>query len=116
MSTDSTTPTTEPNSTIHHTDLTTFKLDLIAVCARLETSRGHVHGLAIKDGVEEIRSEEINHGRVYPNLDDLDSLGLIEKHEQEVDARTNAYTVTPRGFQLLAERRDHLARAVDGGA
>jgi len=116
MSTDSTTPTDPETHRIHHTDLTTFKIDLLVVCARLEQSIPHVKGLAIKEGLADIRDEEINHGRLYPNLDDLDDLGMIEKRAQEIDDRTNSYRVTQAGFRLLAERRDHIAVAVDGGA
>lgn len=115
MSTDSTTTTTETNST-HHTDLTTFQIDLLTVTARLEGSMAAVKGLAIKEGVSDIRDEEINHGRLYQNLDELDEKGLIEKRERMIDDRTNAYRVTKEGFRLLDARRAHLAIALDGGA
>ncbi|WP_200531933.1 helix-turn-helix transcriptional regulator [Halorubrum sp. LN27] len=116
MSTDSTTPTDTETHRIRHTDLTAFHFDLLAVCARLEAGLDNVHGLAIKDGLQDIHGEEINHGRLYPNLDELDEKGLIEKRAQEIDARTNAYRVTKEGFRLLDQRRFHLASAVDGGA
>lgn len=114
MSTDSTQLTTETNSRIHHTDLTAFKIDCLAVTARLESSNAVAYGLAIKRGLEDIYGEDVNHGRLYPNLDELTDAGLVEKGE--IDDRTNSYRVTERGFRLLAERRDHLSVAVDGGA
>ena len=114
MSTDSTQPTTETTSTLDHTDLTAFQVDMLAVAARLETSIDRVYGLAIKRGLEDIHGEEINHGRLYPNLDDLTDEGLVEKGE--IDDRTNSYRVTQEGFRLLDQRRFHLASAVDGGA
>jgi DNA-binding PadR family transcriptional regulator len=117
MSSDSTTPTTDPEThRIRHTDLTAFQIDILAVCARLEPSLDNVKGLAIKDGLSDVRGEEINHGRLYPNLDELDAKGLIHKREAAVDNRTNSYRVTREGFRVLDERRDHIARATDGGA
>lgn len=113
MSTDSTQPTTETTSTIDHTDLTAFQVDVLAVAARLESAIDEVYGLAIKRGLEDIHGEEINHGRLYPNLDELTDAGLVEKGE--IDARTNSYRVTERGFRLLQQRRDHLSIAIDGG-
>ncbi|QKG91670.1 helix-turn-helix transcriptional regulator [Halorubrum salinarum] len=116
MSSDSTTPTTDPEThRIHHTDLTMFQIDILAVCARLEVALDRdVHGLAIKDGLSDVRDEKIKHGRLYPNLDDLAGKGLIEKGK--IDDRTNSYRVTQEGFRVLDGRRDHLARAIDGGA
>lgn len=116
MSTDSTQPTTETNSTIHHTDLTAFQIDMLAVTARLETSLENVHGLAIKEGLQDIHDSEVSHGRIYPNLDEMDEMGLVEKEPQSIDARTNSYRVTKEGFRVLDQRRFHLASAVDGGA
>ena len=116
MSTDSTTPTDTETHRIHHTDLTAFQIDLLAVTARLEASLEKVKGLAIKDGLQDIHGEEINHGRLYPNLDELDAKGLIEKQAMAIDNRTNSYRVTQEGFRLLDQRRFHLASAVDGGA
>ncbi|SFR54987.1 PadR family transcriptional regulator [Halorubrum sodomense] len=115
MSSDSTTPTTDPEThRIRHTDLTMFQIDLLAVCARLESSLGEVKGLAIKDGLEDVIEKPVNHGRLYPNLDELATKGLIEKGK--IDDRSNFYRVTEEGFRVLDERRDHIARAIDGGA
>ncbi|ELZ38996.1 helix-turn-helix transcriptional regulator [Halorubrum tebenquichense] len=111
-----TSDTSETNSTLHHTDLSAFQIDLLTVCARLEQSKTNVKGLAIKEGLQDIYGEEINHGRLYPNLDELADEGLIGKDEKKIDDRTNSYRVTSRGFELLAQRRDHLTAAVDGGA
>ena len=114
MSSDSTTPTTDPEThRIRHTDLTMFQIDILAVCARLESSLGEVKGLAIKDGLEDVIGKSVNHGRLYPNLDELAAKGLIEKGK--IDDRSNFYRVTEEGFRVLDERRDHIARAIDGG-
>jgi DNA-binding MarR family transcriptional regulator len=114
MSTESQQTTdSETTSTLDHTDLTAFQVDVLAVTARLEGAVDQVYGLAIKRGLEDIRDQDINHGTLYPNLDDLVEDGLIEKGE--IDARTNSYRVTREGFRLLQQRRDHLSIAIDGG-
>ena len=114
MSTDSTTPTDPETHRIRHTDLTMFQIDTLAVCARLEAALGEVKGLRIKDGLEDVIGQSVNHGRLYPNLDELATKGLIEKGK--IDDRSNSYRVTQEGFRVLDERRDHISRAVDGGA
>jgi DNA-binding PadR family transcriptional regulator len=47
-------------------DLTTFQHNILAILA--EESRD---GLAIKRELESYYGSEVNHGRLYPNLDDL---------------------------------------------
>ena len=91
-------------------DLTGFQRDLLYVIAGLDEP----HGLAIKEELEEYYEKEIHHGRLYPNLDELAAKGLIEKGK--INDRSNCYRVTEEGFRVLDERRDHIARAVDGGA
>lgn len=49
-------------------------------------------------------SKEIQHGRLYPNLDTLVDKGLVEKEQK--DGRTNAYALTRRGRRELKARRD----------
>ena len=88
---------------------------MLAVTARLETSLENVHGLAIKESLEDIRGEEVNPGRLYPNLDELAGMGILEKEAQSIDGRTNSYRVTVEGFRLLDARRIHIEGAVDGG-
>ena len=60
------------------------------------------HGLAIADELAEYYTKEIQHGRLYPNLDTLVDKGLVEK-EQE-DGRTNSYSLTGRGRRELKAR------------
>jgi DNA-binding PadR family transcriptional regulator len=62
------------------------------------------HGLAIKGELEDYYGTEINHGRLYPNLDELVEKGLIEKSEK--DGRTNVYTVTQRGRREIDAREE----------
>ncbi|MFB6199187.1 MAG: helix-turn-helix transcriptional regulator, partial [Halobacteriaceae archaeon] len=47
---------------------------------------------------------EINHGRLYPNLDALVDKGLVSKGE--IDKRTNSYSITSRGKQEIESRRE----------
>ncbi|MCD2199269.1 MULTISPECIES: PadR family transcriptional regulator [unclassified Halobacterium] len=80
-------------------DLTGFQRDLLVVTAGLEDP----NGLDIKDELEQYYESDINHGRLYPNLDTLVEKGLIEKGQH--DERTNEYGVTPRGDRELRARR-----------
>ena len=84
-------------------DLTAFQRDLLYVIAGLDTD-SPPHGLAIKEEIETHYSQEINHGRLYPNLDQLVNMGLVEKGE--IDQRTNSYTLTDRGHREIEDRRE----------
>ncbi|ELY83440.1 PadR family transcriptional regulator [Natrinema gari] len=87
-------------------DLTAFQRDILYVIA----GRDEPHGLAIKDELEGYYENEINHGRLYPNLDDVVDKGLVEKGE--ADKRTNYYTITARGQRELEARRECEAQYV----
>ena len=87
-------------------DLTGFQRDLLYVIAGLDEP----HGLAIKDELENYYEGDVNHGRLYPNLDTLVEKGLIEKGE--LDRRTNFYTLTKRGRRELDARNDWEAQYV----
>ncbi|MFB6269234.1 MAG: helix-turn-helix transcriptional regulator [Halobacterium sp.] len=80
-------------------DLTGFQRDLLVVTAGLDEP----NGLDIKDELEQYYESDINHGRLYPNLDELVDKGLLEKGQQ--DERTNEYAVTARGDRELRARR-----------
>ena len=81
-------------------DLTGFQRDLLTVIGGLDSP----HGLMIKEELETYYETEINHGRLYPNLDSLVEKGLIEKGQK--DRRTNVYTLTQRGHRELEARRE----------
>ncbi|PSQ61480.1 MAG: PadR family transcriptional regulator [Halobacteriales archaeon SW_9_67_25] len=81
-------------------DLTGFQRDLLVVIAGLDEP----HGLAIKDELEEYYESEVNHGRLYPNLDELVEKGLVEKGQK--DRRTNVYHLTQRGDRELSARQE----------
>ncbi|WP_353633359.1 PadR family transcriptional regulator (plasmid) [Halobacterium sp. NMX12-1] len=88
-------------------DLTGFQRDILYVIAGLEQP----HGLAVKDELEDYYEQEINHGRIYPNLDDLVDKGLVEK--SELDERTNSYTLTGHGEREITARRNWETQYVD---
>ncbi|WP_082224512.1 PadR family transcriptional regulator [Halolamina rubra] len=92
----------------HATDLTAFQRDILAILA--EEAR---YGLAIKEALQEYMDEEVNHGRLYPNLDELVDDGLVEK--SELDKRTNLYELTTDGAHVLRNHVQWLGRAFDGG-
>lgn len=81
-------------------DLTGFQRDILYIIAGSEDP----HGLAIKNELDEYYNSEVNHGRLYPNLDTLVKRGLVEKGQ--LDARTNVYTLTKRGRREIDARRE----------
>jgi len=78
-------------------ELTAFQQNILTILA--EEPR---YGLAIKRELESYYDSEVNHGRLYPNLDDLVELGLVEK--SELDKRTNQYALTDEGYQVLLDQ------------
>ncbi len=83
----------------HMQDLTGFQRDCLYVIAGLD----HPKGLAIKSELDDYYGSEINHGRLYPNLDELVEKGLVTKGS--IDDRTNSYDLTRRGERELESRR-----------
>lgn len=81
-------------------DLTRFQYDILGALANAEDSTRY--GLGLKDDLEQRYDLEVNHGRLYPNLDDLVAAGLVAKGS--IDKRTNSYTLTADGTRALASR------------
>ena len=81
-------------------DLTGFQRDLLYIISGLEEP----HGLAVKDKIEDYYESEINHVRLYPNLDILVERGLVDKGQ--MDKRTNIYSITQRGQRKIAARTE----------
>ncbi|WP_340101024.1 PadR family transcriptional regulator [Salinibaculum salinum] len=75
-------------------ELTAFQQTILTVLA--EEAR---YGLAIKRELEAYYDTDVNHGRLYPNLDDLVAEDLVEKSER--DKRTNEYALTDAGYEAL---------------
>jgi Predicted transcriptional regulators len=75
-------------------DLTAFQQNILTILA--EEPR---YGLAVKRELEAYYGSEVNHGRLYPNLDDLVDEDLVEK--SELDKRTNQYALTDAGHDVI---------------
>lgn len=84
-------------------DLTEFHYTLMCLLANEPT-----YGLGVKKSLQKYYGDEVNHGRLYPNLDELVERDLLAK--DKIDNRTNEYILTDRG---LAEAVDRIAWAVD---
>ena len=80
-------------------DLTGFQRDLLYTISGVDEP----YGLAIKASLQEYRAEDVNHGRLYPNLDTLVEKGYVEKSQK--DRRTNLYTLTEAAQEAIDERR-----------
>ncbi|WP_435069421.1 PadR family transcriptional regulator [Haloplanus sp. C73] len=78
-------------------DLTAFQHNILVIL-----SEEAMYGLAIKRQLEDYYGTEVNHGRLYPNLDDLVEMGLVEK--SELDKRTNQYALTEDGEDAVLNR------------
>ena len=78
-------------------DLTAFQRNILIILAEEP-----MYGLAIKRELEDYYSDEVNHGRLYPNLDELVDLGLVEK--SELDKRTNQYELTDEGEEAVFDQ------------
>jgi len=79
--------------------LTGFQRDMLYCIAALDEP----YGLEIGRELEEYSSTEVNHGRLYPNLNQLVDEGLVKKEPK--NDRTNLYTLTSLGKELIVERR-----------
>ncbi|WP_395166380.1 PadR family transcriptional regulator [Natrinema pallidum] len=88
--------------------MTKFQIRILEILA--EEDR---YGLAIKRGLEDYYGTEVNHGRLYPNLDELVGLELVEKGE--LDKRTNNYTLTGKGQAFLEDDLEWQDERVNGG-
>ncbi|MFC4986341.1 helix-turn-helix transcriptional regulator [Saliphagus infecundisoli] len=76
-------------------DLTGFQRDLLYVIADIDRPSGQT----IRDELDDYYTDDITHGRLYPNLDTLVTKGLVEKGE--LDRRTNYYELTDIGDDQL---------------
>ncbi|MDG5757933.1 PadR family transcriptional regulator [Natronococcus sp. A-GB1] len=88
-------------------DLTGFQRDLLYVIAGADQPSGQ----DIKEEIETYYSSDINHGRLYPNLDTLVNKELVEKGE--LDRRTNYYAISDEGYEAIENRRDWESQYVD---
>lgn len=87
--------------------LTGFQRDLLYVIAGMDRPSGQ----EILDQINGYVDQPVTHGRLYPNLDTLVELELVEKGQ--IDRRTNYYALTPRGQDELEQRQDWVRQYVD---
>ena len=79
-------------------ELSGFQRDLLYVIAGCDKPSGQTIRRELEKYVD-----DVGHGRVYTNLDILVDNSLIEKGSH--DQRTNYYSITAAGSELLYERR-----------
>lgn len=87
-------------------DLNAFERDTLFVIASIEDPTG----VNIGNALEVMYRKPINHGQLYPGLDELHEMGLIDKVPR--DKRTNEYNITRRGQYVIEEYRDFVLEAL----
>lgn len=88
-------------------ELTGFQRDVLYVVLHEE----HPSGQSIRRKMEEHYNENINHGRLYPNLDTLVESGLLNKGKK--DERTNEYQITSKGKDKIVSRQIWLNKNIE---
>lgn len=88
-------------------DLTGFQRDLLYVISGADQPSGQ----DVKEEIEQYYSSEINHGRLYPNLDTVVNKDFVEKGQ--LDRRTNYYAITDEGEQTIEERQAWESQFLD---
>lgn len=77
-------------------DVSSFQQTLLFAIASLKDPSGQ----EIKEYIRgRYTDREAKHGRLYPNLDTLAELGLVERGQR--NRRTNEYTITTEGIEYL---------------
>jgi DNA-binding PadR family transcriptional regulator len=99
----------ESTGNVQFANLSAFQRDILLVLKRLENSDDDSYGLAIKRHLENRYDSEVNHGRLYPNLDELIEQDLIERGQ--IAKRTNRYTLTEAGKELLLAHSQEIEDA-----
>ncbi len=77
-------------------DLTEFQKNILNVLVG-----DSKYGLAVKRELDRYYEDEVNHGRLYPNLDKLVDCGYVEKNA--LDERTNEYCLTEDAREEIRE-------------
>ena len=81
---------------------TAFKYEVLVAAAALDEPSGQDIRRWMEHNANPTLTDDVNHGRLYPNLDDLVEAGLLQKGEQ--NKRTNYYALTDAGRDQLAAR------------
>lgn len=88
-----------------------FQRDCLVAIRRLTVRQSTPYGLAIKCECQALRDGPVNHGQLYPTLDELVDAGYVTK--RPLDDRTNCYELTDAGASLLAAQADAFQTFVD---
>ena len=96
-------------ASVGFTDLHAFERDLLYAVRALERD-DPPKGLALKRELEDDYGEQVNHSRLYQNLDALVERGLLEKSQK--DGRTNEYATTATARAMLERRTERRAHEV----
>jgi len=80
-------------------ELTAVQRDLLFIIAQCDQPSGQT----IKARFEAATDTTVSAGQIYPNLDTLVDMGVVEKGQ--LDRRANYYTLTERGVRRLRERQ-----------
>lgn len=80
-------------------ELTSFQRDILYVTLGLNRPSGQDLMEVFKE-----QSEDVTHGRLYPNLDTLVENSYLKKGD--IDRRTNFYEVSEMGETALVARRN----------
>lgn len=91
-------------------DCTGFQRDLLKAIADHDHYDREPYGLALRDWLEATYDEEINHSRLYQNLDQLEARGLVAK--TSLDERTNAYELTDTAEDCILTQAQSFANVV----
>ena len=81
---------------------TAFKYEVLVAAAALDEPSGQDIRRWIEQNQNPTLTDDVNHGRLYPNLEKLVDDGLLQKGEQ--NKRTNYYVLTDAGRDQLAAR------------
>jgi len=102
----------EQGEVITFADLSRSQRDILVATGITEGRDVEANGLEIKSWALGYLGEDINHGTLYPRLDELVEMGLVEKGE--IDGRTNEYRVTDKGWHVIADYASVLETALQG--
>ena len=80
-------------------NLTGFQRDVLYCVAACEAPTG----IDVKQEIERYAESEINHGHLYPNLNELANEDLISKTAK--NGRANVYQITEQGLDFIRDRR-----------
>lgn len=80
-------------------DLTGFRRDILRAIHHLETTDTDTSGTNIRTYLQDLYDDPVLAGHTYTNLDTLIETGFVNK--SQIDGRTNRYTLTKRGRQIL---------------